>query len=419
LNRSETNIPVPSYKPLTWFFVLTMIATHLFFLWNVRTRIARGDPDFTVFYTAAKILRGGHAARLYGPSTQWAVQREFTNNSDRRAGPLPFIHPPFEALLFVTYFSYPAAFTLWSVLNLGLLCAVVLVVKPLVGFLEKIPWWEAVLGTLAFFPIFANFHQGQDAILLLLVVSFSYRALTRNAYFIAGSLLGLGMFKYHLILPLFLVVGVWKGRKFVCGFLAITFLLALLSVGMVGWHGAIRYPSFALSVVNRPELGGIPTRQLPDLLGLFAGWPVLQPPKWPLQACVLACTVLLLVAISLLRKYAHNEEGLKLSFSSAVTAALLAGYSTNTYDISLLVLPLLLVADYCVRRLRSDKQAGIYLFLPVIPLLISPLWFLLWLKWQRTNLIAVFLAWWVFAIRHELIRMQATRSASQVASVIG
>ncbi len=398
-----------------------MIAAHLFFLWTVRTRIARGDPDFTVFYTAGKILREGRASELYDSRTQWDVQRELALNSDLRSGPLPFIHPPFEVLAFVpfTYLSYPVAFASWNVLNLGLLGTLVVVLKPQVGFLRKVRWWEGVLVGLAFFPIFANFHQGQDSILLLLLVSLSYQALARNAYFATGSWLALAMFKYHLILPLFLVLAIWKGRKFILGFLTVAFLLALVSLGMVGWHGALQYPGFAWNVVTRPELGGIPPRQLPNLLGLVAGWPGLQPLKLPLQAAVLACTALLLLGISLLRNAARSEDGLKLSFSSAVTAALLAGYSTNTYDLSLLVLPLLLVADYGVRRLRDDRPAKIYLFLPVIPLLVSPLWFLLWLKWQRINLIAVFLVWWVFAIRHELMRVRAIQPASQVASAVG
>jgi hypothetical protein len=33
------------------------LATHVFFLWSARGRIAPGDPDFTVFYTAGLFPR--------------------------------------------------------------------------------------------------------------------------------------------------------------------------------------------------------------------------------------------------------------------------------------------------------------------------------------------------------------------------
>src|SRR6202007_3182113 len=113
-------------KALLWIFVAAILSTHLFFLWRVRDRIARGDPDFTVFYTAGKILRQGHGAQLYQSNTQLAVQAEFARNSDIRRGPLPYIHPPFEALFFLplTFLSYAHAFVAWNLINLAILLGV-------------------------------------------------------------------------------------------------------------------------------------------------------------------------------------------------------------------------------------------------------------------------------------------------------
>jgi hypothetical protein len=82
-------------------FVIAIVGTHAFFLWSVRERIVRADPDFTSFYGAGKILRDGHGADLYDLGTQHKAQDEFSSNADIRKGPLPYIHPPYEALLFV------------------------------------------------------------------------------------------------------------------------------------------------------------------------------------------------------------------------------------------------------------------------------------------------------------------------------
>ncbi len=394
-----------------------MLGAHLFFFWSVRDRIVRGDPDFTVFYTAGNILRQGRGPDLYNARTQWDIQRQFVDNSDIRRGPLPFIHPSFEAVLFVpfTFLPYPAAFAAWSVVNLAFLGAIGFVLRDSVEVLNRISWWETILACLAFFPIFANFHQGQDAILLLFLISLSYRALARNADFLAGCWLGFGIFKYHLILPLFLLLAIWKGRKLTAGFLSVSSLLVLLSLGIVGWHGALQYPALAWQVVTRPALGGIPLRQLPNVLGLLAGWRWFESAGWAVQAAVFLCAGLLLIRVALLRRFAGEKDHLGLCVSCAVIVALLVGYSTNTYDLSLLVLPLALIADYCTKNAKN-RAARTWLLLPAIPLLISPLWFFLWMSWVHINVIAIFLIWWMLSITQELTRIQTGHPTAQAVS---
>jgi Glycosyltransferase family 87 len=392
--------------------VLAILATHVFFLWAVRDRIARGDPDFTVFYTAGNILRQGRGAELYNASTQEAVQRQFTANSDIRRGPLPYIHPPFEALVFLplTFLPYSAAFVLWNLINLGMLCAVWFLLRSSIEILRRIRWWELLLLSLAFFPIFATFHQGQDAILLLLVLALAFRALHRNADLVAGCWLGFGVFKYHLILPLVLVLILWRGRRLAYGFGATGFSMIFISLGLVGWHAALLYPSFTLRIVSETGFGAIPFRQLPNIAGVLGGWPHVEDAGWPLQAGIVACAIAVLVAVGCLRNLARQTRFANLCIACAVVAALLVGYNTNTYDLSLLILPLTLVADYCSRELRGNERATA-IILPTVPLLISPLWFFLWMGWQRINLIAVFLIWWLFAIRAEILRRDSERDA--------
>jgi Glycosyltransferase family 87 len=393
--------------------VIAILTTHVFFLWVVRDRIARGDPDFTVFYTAGKILREGRGAELYNASTQDAVQRQFTANYDIRRGPLPYIHPPFEALVFLplTFLPYSAAFVVWNLINVGMLCGVWLLLRRSVDILQRFSWAELLLLSLAFFPIFATFHQGQDAILLLLVLALAFRALHRNADLVAGCWLGFGVFKYHLILPLVLILLLWRGRKLFYGFVVTGASMVFISFGLVGWHAALLYPIFTLRIVSEPAFGAIPFRQLPNIAGLLAGWPHLEDTRWPVQALIFLCVIALLITVGRLRPLARQTSLFNLCLACAVVAALLVGYNTNTYDLSLLILPLTLVADDCFRRIRSNERATA-IILPAIPLLVSPLWFFLWMGWQRINLIAVFLIWWLFAIRAEILRRDSRRGNS-------
>jgi hypothetical protein len=53
------------------------------------------------------------------------------------------------------------------------------------------------------------------------------------------------------------------------------------------------------------------------------------------------------------------------------------------------------------------------LLLPIVPLLISPFWFLLGMYWQNFNLIAIFLLWWLIALRTELLRRRGTAPVPQ------
>jgi hypothetical protein len=393
---------------------------HVFFLWRVRDRIARGDPDFTVFYTAGKILREGKGSQLYDPYTQQAVQREFTANDDIRRGPLPYIHPPFEALVFLplTFFSYPVAFALWGVMNVGMLAGIMFVLRDSVDLLRRVSTVELVLWSLAFFPVFATFHQGQDAILLLLVLALGFRALNVGAAFRAGCWLGFGVFKYHLILPVILILVIWNGRKLLFGFLTTGACLAFMSLALVGWNAALQYPVYALRIVSNAGFGGIPLRQLPNLLGLLAGWNFLGEAGWMVQGLVLACAAALLIVVGRLRRQSQDANLANLCGACAVISALLVGYNTNTYDLSLLVLSLVLVADYWWREFSKKRKTNLSLILPAAPLLISPLWFFLWLRWERINLIAIFLVWWVYAIRKEILRATAnaeTRPGLRVA----
>jgi len=379
-----------------------MIATHVFFLWRVRDQIARGDPDFTVFYTAGRMLREGQGGQLYSSRAQLAVQAEFSRNSDIRRGPLPYIHPPFEALFFLpfTYLSYPHAFLAWNLINLAILSGTGLLLKSFLPALRAIPVWQMVLLSLAFFPIFANFHQGQDAILLLLMVTLSLRTLDREADFLAGCWLGFGIFKYHLILPLAVILGFWRGKRFVLGFATVSSAALLISLALVGWNGALEYPVYAWRIVSEPVFGGIPPRQLPSLFGLVAGWDFSQ--KFTLAAQIVAAlsSTALLMMVAGLRRFARSRRLSELCWSAAIITALLVGYSVNTYDLSLLALPLAVIANYRLVNLSVGKG----LLGAAIPLLVSPLWFFLWLRWERINLMALFLLWWLFALVAEIRR---------------
>jgi hypothetical protein len=139
-------------------------------------------------------------------------------------------------------------------------------------------------------------------------------------------------------------------------------------------------------------------------MGLLTGWAFLKDAGWPLELVVWAVSVALLITVAGMRGVMNDRESFRLSVACAVMVGVLLGYSTNTYDLSLLVLPIAIVANYCLGELSGQRAAKMAIILPAVPLLVSPLWFFLWLRWQRTNLMAISLLWWLFAVRHEIFR---------------
>ena len=399
----------PYHKRIARLFCIAMLGMHLFFLWNVRTRIARGDPDFTAFYAAATLVRSGHAVDIYNPSEQFSAQTRFTDDSELRRGPLRYIHPPFEALLFVpfTFFPYRAAFILWDLANVGMLVAIAVSLRTTLLPGSGIHIWDLLLGLLAFFPIFANFFQGQDAILLLLVVTLAFRAMKLRADFSAGCWMALGLFRFQLVIPLVLVLALWGRRRIALGFISVTALLVLVSAVMVGWENLMRYPGYLWLWASVPGSGRTPRSLLPSLLGLITGWPRLDHIHW-LVAIVLLVSAWLVIVVAGMKNRAQEPRFFDFCFACAILASVLVGYNTSTYDLALLVLPLAVML-----REGLTGLVRVRLLLPIVPLLISPFWFLIGMYWKNFNVIAIFLLWWLFALRHELLRRTGTASALQ------
>jgi hypothetical protein len=378
-----------------------MLCLHAMVFARLRDRIASGYPDFTVFYTAGTAVRDGLGPQLYDEHTQYQIQEKAVGHIASRHAPLPYIHPSYEALIFVplTLLPYVWAFALWNLLNAMMLAAVLFLLRRSVAWLRSIPIWEFLAASLAFFPIFACFLEGQDSILLLLLCTLAFSALERKADFLAGCWLGLGVFKFQLVVPIIVLFAIWKRRRMVAGFAVVGMLLILLSAALTGWHGLLRYTTYVMKITNTPGLGGIPAELLPNLHGLILGW------RLPLSQeighiVVIGVSLALLAWAGLRGAWSRQPETIQLHASLAILTAVLIGWQTNAHDLSLLLLPLVFSVQYCLEMPEPSRRFS--LLTPVAPLLISPLWIVLWLYFGKVNLIALPLLWWAWRISREL-----------------
>ena len=394
-----------SLRPILVTFLAAMIVVHAWMFFSLRSKIVAGYPDFTIFYTAGKCIIQGRGRQLYDLETQFAIQREFASEVKQRESPLPFNHPPFEALLFapLARLPYVAAYLVWVVFNIALILGFWNLLRPrlpsLQGLLPALP----LLAMFAFFPLIMALLQGQDSILLLFLYGLAFSALATGRDFVAGLCLGLALFKFQLALPFVLVLLVRRQWRAVAGFVVTAFGLLLVSAAVVGWGGVMAYPGFVLRLNRSGAQAGIDPRGMPNLRGLVAGF--LHLAGQPATLLIIALSIAL---VALVARWWRIQPGRQfvLGFSLCLTVTTIVSYHLLVHDLSLLILPILLLAELLVSGEIVGRARRI-LVASLGVLFLTPLYAVLQFLWGEMNLM-------VFAVA-----MFATGTAIALTSTTG
>jgi len=187
-----------------------------------------------------------------------------------------------------------------------------------------------------FSPIAVTILEAQDSVLLLLVVVLAYRRLG-SSELKAGMLLGLGMFRFQVLLPIVALFLLWRSLKFVVGWAIGSAAVVSVSAAITGVRAQIEYISLLRqmsSVSFWPMLG-----RMPNLRGLFAAF------DFGMVPLVLASLSVFLVATVIgARQNAQQKLLLAISASALVTWFLFL------HDLSVLALPVLLAIDEAIGR---------------------------------------------------------------------
>ncbi len=321
--------------------------------------------DFPDFYCAARMLAAGHGHRLYDAG----LQRQYQARYAGRVGTL-YIHPPFEAVLYLAVAWLPLrdAYLLWSLLNLTFLAVAVRRVAK-----EIEAWdWRLSLGvSLTFVPTLLCFLQGQDSLLLLLLVVLSFSALRHSRGFAAGCWLGLALFKFQLALPLALVLVVTQSRNvrtgLVKGFCLAALALAALSVAISGWSLFLVYPKFLLHLQAQPFAGVVP-----QAMANFRGLIYLFFHSDQSSGAIISLSILCAAALIATLWGWKRKDNFDLAFANTVIFALLASYHLNPHDLSLLLLPSALLFRRASRRTPSARNPANWIILGWLGIVFLP-----------------------------------------------
>lgn len=409
-NDSHT-LRAKKIKVFAALFLAGMMLLNLMMAWNARSLVSKGYPDFTIFYGAAKMVREGLGHSLYNPQLQFQVQREFAPGVSIRQGALPYNHPPFETLLFLplTLLPYSSAYFAWLVANLLGLLLIVALLRKQVPFLQQAsPWW-CWFALATYFPIFVALLQGQDVIVLVLLLALGFLALQGNKDFLAGCWLGLGLFRFHLILPLLFILLWQKRTKTLFGFSTVSALLAVISAAIVGWKELWLYPGYVWFIERTMGHGAIVPSDMPNLRGTVS---VLLGRNSDLLVVFVVGVISLALVLFVAERWRRQpEKKLSLGFAAAVIVTVLVSYHAFAYDLSLLILPIFLVLDDLQSRPSWRSFQKIACLVPVEILFLTPLYMLLWFRAGQLNLLSLVLLLWLWGVSRQ---MQVTKSSLRV-----
>jgi hypothetical protein len=346
-------------------------------IWVLTTPLAlSGRADFRQFYATGAMIRAGEAKRLY----DYATQKEF---QDRLVSPeptaLPFVSPAYHALFFVplSLLSYRDAYSGFLAVNVITLGVTFALLRTWMKNLRVIYPWLPPVMFLTFMPIIMALIQGQDSILLTGILAGSFVLLTREQNFLGGALAGLGLFKFQITLPIAFVFLVWRRWRFLLGFAASGITVATFSLLLAGVEQTKLYIASLASIagLTRPpsDLARYPItlEQMANLHGLLfgtcGGW---MSRTWLHVATISLSAVLL--TWTALRGFCVKPSS--TLFLLAIPCSVLVGHHTYVHDLSVLLLPIIVLLNTFVpseavgdpRGWLINRTAAVMFVAPVV-----------------------------------------------------
>jgi hypothetical protein len=362
--------------------------------------------DFSVLYAAGLIVRQGNSQKLYDAQEQARVQEVLFPGR----GFLVDLHPPFEAPLFalLTKLPYLRAYITWGVINILLWMAFVHFARPIAP-VPKQTFQYFILGY-TFFPLWINLHHGTTSELPLLAYFLAFLGLKHKQDFQAGASLGLGLFKFHLVVPFALLFVLRRKWKFVAGFASVAAFLGALSLAMIGPQGVVSYARLIALLMKHPEnpiCASIVPANMPNVRGFFAA--LMEGSiglKWIYIVTALVSGFFLLFTARLWRRVEerHADDALGPIFAAGITVSLMTAFHLFVYDLCPMLLAAFLVLGSPQWRVESRWRL---LLNAALVIMFVPLVYLLLINWGRIYLLWIALAAFVVGVFGMLNRGQS------------
>jgi glycosyl transferase family 87 len=312
--------------------------------------------DFLHFYTLGTIALQKRGDLLYNMQAQaFLLQRVVPQAAGNSYVPL---YGPQVSLLFapLATMSYPAALTIWILLNTVIYGTCFYLVWKRCPNLHN-ESWTVLIVALAFPGFFHVIAWGQTSALALLCFTLAFLALSRNRPYLAGLAIGSLIFKPQLGLAaavIFLLAPEWKLIS--AGILA---ALAQLSIGGLYYGTAVIKEYLRALIHIRDVLPMLEPRpyQMHSLRGF---WSLLIPWTVPAFALYIVTSVALLVVAA---RCWRSNAALGLRYSALLLATVLVSPHLTVYDLLILAPAFLLLTDWALRPIAASSAPTVRILL--------------------------------------------------------
>jgi glycosyl transferase family 87 len=329
--------------------------------WWLKEFISEGRSDFISYYTAGQLIKE-RPHDLYDLKLQAEFQDRILGSLGStirfRDGLLAYNHPPFEIVWFVPLASLPylGAFTLWALMSSACFVAGTLLLAWDMN-ADKVALNWIYLLSLSFLPVLATLFQGQDSGILFLCWVLTYRNLKDHRDGRAGLSLSLVLQKFQLLVPLLLLLLLKRRWKALAGFMGGSAVLLLVSWALVGLSGLESYARLLVEMSGWVERRGIYPSQMHNFRGQF--YALLYPDHVVLAnflTIIASLLLLALVAKAWGRSWEVDRPEFELKFALLLITTLLVSPHLNFHDLSILLLPGLLICRFVLQHPASTAH---------------------------------------------------------------
>jgi alpha-1,2-mannosyltransferase len=296
-------------------------------------------PDFVQFYTFGAIAAAGDVTTLYSPAAHSRAAR----SADPRLTLSNFHpnYPPVVAWLLapLATLQYGAALLIFSALSVLAGAAGCVILTRRLNFLHR-RRALAMIATLACPAFYATLRYGQLSSFTLLILCAAAAAYAANRRLLAGVALGLIGFKPHLVLSAIVVLAFARERRVLAGLFAGGGLGLFLSLLAGGPTVLADYLSVLVELARNPQVVQFFPAEAHSVAGFFGL--LVQAPRAGQIAGWVSLPVVAYGASMVWRR----QGDWRPRWAALVTAMVLASPHLLTYDLLLLLIPVLLLGDW-------------------------------------------------------------------------
>ena len=313
--------------------------------------------DYSCFYIAGKILNDHPPDKLYDFGLQSELLH-FLLPKISMSEQLPYVNPPFFALIFrpLSHLPYMLSYFSWIFFSILIY---VFGFKLIWKTLDSMPtgtWSVTLLLALSFEPFFMEtiFGGNSSAIGFFAIALFLYFEYLQKDFF-SGVSLGILLYKPTLLIFLLPMLLIARRTKILIGFSACSIILIFLSILTVGFETCIEYIRFLVGV-STTALGNEQIFREWKYVDIFSFsrllFKTISPTVFILIALMSLSPFILLLKLWW-KSSCLNKDSQDLLKASAITLTTIINLHFGIYDTVILVLSLLLTVNVFFRKFAA------------------------------------------------------------------